>query len=274
MHSFRTINTAQRCGIPTVDYDYAYNLCTAVSVLIAKKRGAKIDLYTDNAGAERFCFLSYDNIYIVPDMDKVNPCFWAAGKIFAYLCAPIGTVHIDMDVYLNSDKLLQLLENKGKQYDLIVQNEDYKYNGIAAYKEFCRLLPKGVKDLPEFDLSGSINAYCCGTVAFGSEKLRDAYCKGYFKIQEALEKSPLWKIRDRHVSFDLMAEQAWLYACAKNDRVFKILPDSQKNHSVSGSAELGYSHLAFTSKYEPEVIRTNECILKRIAPEILEKLKG
>ncbi len=267
-----------RNGIPVKDNFYAQLLCAANSVLLAKRNGCKINLYTDNDGIKAFGILPYDNISTdLEDLD-VNTAFWAAGKIKAHHVAPIGHIQIDIDVYLKGKMCVDLLEYALKYYDLVVQNRDCEYSNSQYYagvvNEARRILPNGVPAVPHFDINGLVYAYSCGLVGFNSQELKDLYCAGYDEITEAFENSPLFATRDKNFCLDLIAEQAYLKMCqnALGSPDFSVIGDNWGLEQKSFCDKIGYTHLTYTSKFSEKIIARNEDILKTLSLEIWRKV--
>ncbi|MDR2544603.1 MAG: hypothetical protein LBD03_03505 [Methanobrevibacter sp.] len=73
---------------------------TALSFVCLKNFNVKINLYTDNKGKELLDFLPYDNVFTVLDDLKMDPYFFAAGKMIAFQLCEDGDVCIDSDLFI------------------------------------------------------------------------------------------------------------------------------------------------------------------------------
>ena len=92
-------------------------LCYAISFHYAKQMGAEVVLHTDSLGAEMLSFLPYDEVYI--DLDDIPDNitrFWAYGKLYATKQEPLGSVHIDGDVFLRDPQLADYFKTNCSQW--------------------------------------------------------------------------------------------------------------------------------------------------------------
>jgi hypothetical protein len=108
-HSYWTApSERQRWGI---ENQIVSNVClAAVSVAFAKKIGATIALHTDLNGKEFLGWLPYNELHLSLEQHNFHSAFWASGKILAQEREPLGSIHIDLDVFIKRPFKL-VLEN-------------------------------------------------------------------------------------------------------------------------------------------------------------------
>ena len=279
IHSFwsKPKSNGGRIDFAKMDNEYADLLCCAVSVAFCKRNELNISLYTDGKGAERYGWLPYGDVVLCLDNHDFEKDFWASGKIVAQEHAPIGAIHIDMDVFLKTQKAIDaILAHRNK--DLIVQNREFNYennnwNKNAVAKVLNLLGSPLVSDMPEIDWSKDIHAYCCGLLGFSSENLKQMFIAGYKRLYEKIITSPEWENqRNSRDCIDLLTEQAYLYSCANYLKSEVGYLFGTRGDWYAGAREIDYAHLIHTSKYQPSIIARNEEILKEIAPEIHKKI--
>jgi hypothetical protein len=144
--------------------------------------GINIDLYTDSYGATIFNCLPYKNIYTTLDElnDTVNPRFWSAGKIVALREAPLGTVHIDGDVFLKKQAVLDALDMTG--HDCIVQMAERMSVFMASYADVLPMFQEAIGDSVSgftYNLTEAVNA---GVLGFNNQRMKDDFINGYNQI--------------------------------------------------------------------------------------------
>lgn len=245
---------------------YYYSL----SLAYLKKLNQEVVLYTDTLGASLLGHLPYDEIYVTLDdmPDQLSPRFWAAGKMYAMEQEPLGSIHIDGDVFIKSQQIIDLVENS--DWDIITQNyEDMKWNGgyrgefpyWQKEKEFCKQY--GLT----FDVTEGFNT---GFVGFKNQELKDKFINGYKAI--TLNHSKLNYNELLHNDYrtpDLVAEQAFIKQVSKGYKVKQLLEPTEDKTLRIVCNEIGYQHVPTVGKYHC----LNKCIetLRQLSPEIYEK---
>jgi hypothetical protein len=254
----------QRWGYEKNLRTYADILCAATSVAFAKRNRCTIVLHTDKAGRDRYGWLPYDEIYLSLENHPYDVAFWASGKVIAQAYEPLGSISIDPDVFIKTDRTVSELEEL-KFYDIITQNEEFGYEvgpNMNSWSGVVRLLgANNLADLPEFDIR-ICNAYCCGLVGFNNQRLKDLYVRGYNILYNKL--MGLTEFQRTRFEFcpDLIIEQAWLNCCttALNARVKNLLEDRHQERAV----EIAYTHVINVTKYQPETIVKIEELLYQV----------
>ena len=219
-------------------------LCYAISLHYARQMGAEVVLHTDKFGAELLALLPYDEVYI--DLDAIPEDikrFWAYGKLFATQREPLGSVHIDGDVFLRDRSLERLFRTDA---DLVTQSEeggewrtDYTYE-LSQAAINIEQLPNNVGLY--YPLS-----YNCGVVQLNNKELKDRYLDTYFRTVEI--------------------EQQFLHELAQNYNTKTILTGDVR---VDGIRK-GYTHLCTAAKYEMQ--QEIESLLAHLDPVLLKRLR-
>lgn len=249
-------------------------LCYAISFHYAKQMGAEVVLHTDTLGAKMLSFLPYDEVFI--DLDNIPDRitrFWAYGKLYATKQEPLGSVHIDGDVFLKNPMLAEYFS---ADHDLLTQSEegddwrtDYTYELSQA--------AIGINDLPNGVSLFYPKSYNCGVVQINNAELKRKYLDTYFKAVELSLSDPTYEDRTKQIVDrygdkgsiipDIITEQQFLHEIAQNYKSCTILNDNIRKDALAK----GYTHLCTAAKYEmKEDIENLLCGLDRI---LLAKIK-
>lgn len=249
-------------------------LCYAISLHYARQMGAEVVLHTDKFGAELLALLPYDEVYI--DLDAIPEDikrFWAYGKLFATQREPLGSVHIDGDVFLRDRSLERLFRTDA---DLVTQSEeggewrtDYTYE-LSQAAINIEQLPNNVGLY--YPLS-----YNCGVVQLNNRELKDRYLDTYFRTVEMSLADSSYEEREKMIKAkfgdrgsiipDIVTEQQFLHELAQNYKTKTILTGDVR---VDGIRK-GYTHLCTAAKYEMQ--NEIEALLQQINPDLLKKIK-
>lgn len=93
----------------------------ALSCIYAKKSGFEVALHCDANTEAVLRNASYDEIITdIPHIDESLKQFFAAPKFIAMKNEPLGSIHIDGDVFLKKPNLVDLMNFDN--YDCIVQS--------------------------------------------------------------------------------------------------------------------------------------------------------
>lgn len=216
--------------------------CNATSVAWLKHLGANIDLYADGLGTDMLEYLPYDNIYPLKVPTNMLTNIWACGKFLALEKMPLGDVHIDGDVFIKTDKLIDLITSPN--YDMVVQSIEDDETTLKKYYTTTRniLLNNNIQakscsilEAPSFN---------CGTIGFYNQELKNKYLTEYFFAVKNI-------LKNRHcieditsnpdIIPDLVLEQQFLYELAKDYKVNNLLGNT--NTAYIKAVELGYQHI-------------------------------
>lgn len=227
----------------------------ALSVHYAKSVGAEIVLYTDVLGERMLSHLPYDNIYRILDDNPAPVRFWASGKIFAQEREPLGSIHIDSDVFIKKPGILDTFRG---EYDIVAQMEEYcgfVNKLVNSYGCNMDMMERCVKKLGIENPTEQERSLNCGIVGFKNEKIKTTYIDGYKKLVEfAMEDEWTCKTleEDMWACPDLIAEQWWLRTCAKsNNARVKVLLDNCDPVTIRAKCvDIGFTHVIGGRKYE------------------------
>jgi len=239
----------------------------ALSVAYAKKMNAEIVLHTDELGKEIFGFLPYDEIHLTLEGLNVHERFWAAGKIFAQEAEPLGSVHIDGDVFLKKPEVYKLI--KDNSADLIVQMVEGDSTPSclgSCYEENLNLVLSALnRNVPvEFDRNQD-SAFNCGLVRFNNPELKRRYIEGYKEMLEfcSREQSFIKRlIANTYQCPDIIMEQWWLKSVADyyDYKVKTVLPGwGGDNHGEA--KKIGFTHVIGKDKYAQIPIVKNSLLM-------------
>ena len=94
----------------------------ALSLAYLRRLGVETVLHTDTLGASLLGHLPYDaiNLTLNEVPNDIHPRFWAAGKIWALQAEPVGSIHIDGDVFIKSENALRYIDSK--HWDFLAQH--------------------------------------------------------------------------------------------------------------------------------------------------------
>lgn len=217
-------------------------LCNATSVAWINHLGGKINLYADGLGRDSLGFLPYDNIYELDVPINVPTCSWACGKFLVLEKMPLGDVHIDGDVFIKSDKLIELCMDDS--YDMVVQSIENDKETLKKYYENVRtiLLKNNIKTASCSLLESP--SYNCGTIGFFNNELKQKYLVEYFTALNNIIKNKPLTIelnKDPNLIPDLILEQQFLYELAKNYKVQNLLGDAKTMYE--NAIKLNYQHI-------------------------------
>ena len=236
----------------------------SLSVAYLKKLGAKIVLHTDSLGKALLGHLPYDEIRTTLDdwPDGINPRFWAAGKFVALLNESAPCIHIDGDVFIKRESLLELIADKLDRADLLVQSSD----PACMYKMEEPLFAKAAQFCSEHgivaDGQDSLNT---GLLGFRDDATRLRLCENYIEVARHFSANFAEDLDSgQMLTPDLLAEQKMVagFSDMMGWRVDKLLDNCHQ------AATIGYQHVFTVDKINnmPSCMAT----LKAVDPEIYE----
>lgn len=224
----------------------------ALSAVYAKKQGVTLVLHTDTLGKNLLGHLPYDKVFTTLDTISLNvpTMIWAYGKFVALKEEPLGSVHIDGDVFLKKPEVIKELSTK--DYDLIVQNKELINH---TYKSIENTMIR-YGELTDEKYIANDTAYNCGVVGFTNSSLKQAYLDFYFKSTARLTNNKALKAfmeTDKYFCVDLSLEQHSLPFLAKNYRTKILLKVDEEDYwgqnTRDKAEQLGYQHLIGKEKY-------------------------
>lgn len=237
-------------------------LMCALCVTYAKKIGAHITMHTDNFGYEFLSKFGYDEVYKDLDMlnkrIKTNPTvLWAGGKAIALEVEPLGTIHIDNDVFLTKMECIDALSFDN--YDFIFQHiEEADYKEKQIFKDI----------ITNFDLNKNF-ACCVGIIGFNSENAKRIYLDNYNYWFNHIE----YVKENNFINADLLLEQIFLYNMME-DMGYKgksLIGDLRTEHTwdiAKKSQSIGYEHVIGRAKFSPFILSKLSKRLQKLNSEL------
>lgn len=219
----------------------------ALSVAYAKRSGAYIVLHTDTFGKAMLGHLPYDEIHLtLDDMPAdISPRFWAAGKIFAQEAEPIGSLHIDGDVFIKRADLLADIEHS--DWGTICQHRENDVFYKSEYHWFERVPGLCAEVGLELADTGAFN---CGIIGWRDAKAKARYIAGYKALTIGVSKAMRGALlANSKGTPDLIAEQLWAKQCADiSGTKVRYLFDG--NYPCRDEAcRVGFQHVLTSRKY-------------------------
>lgn len=227
----------------------AVNACLyGLSAILCKRHGYSIKLYCDDlfykyikgTGIEDL----YDTIdFSINDYPLPPKDIYADTKFRVMQNEPIGTIHLDGDVFLFKKSILDTIMDSN--FDVLVQHKESKKNCTCTFWKESTL---SLKDCAKPEWANPVcNAmYNCGVICIKNEKLKQEYFDAYWKMYNEYSvhgsKNPnLIRVPD------IIIEQQYLTdLCESHDYIVKtILPET---HVHEYAQSIGYSHLIGNGK--------------------------
>ena len=224
----------------------------ALSLAYAHRSGYKVYMHTDSYGAKLLKGYGYDKLVTTLDAipDSVPSELFAAGKFFAMRAeGRIGKVHIDIDVFLKKQGVInKFYEDKG--IDLLCQQEE-DYERLCFHEDKIRAmhtLGYPVATYPEW--RGSMNT---GTIGFNNPSLAAEYFDNYFEALNIYTKERFDEYRKKNKNanmlFDFILEQVNLSYMSRGYNAVTLVP--MHNPNVVADA-IGYQHLQGGNKWSSQ----------------------
>ena len=149
--------------------------------MYAKRSGFEIVAHCDERAKEYLQLAPYDDIII--DLEGITPIansnIYAWSKFAAMKSESLGAIHIDGDVFLKDEKLIELLNFD--DYDCIVQclenTRTYGVNATLVWN-MSKNAFKNI-DYPDWARTQCKQMYNCGIIGFNNEELKQQYFDTY-----------------------------------------------------------------------------------------------
>lgn len=224
----------------------------ALSLAYAHRSGYKVHMHTDSYGAQLLKDYGYDKLLTTLDAipDSVPSELFAAGKFFAMRAeGRVGKVHIDIDVFLKKQGVIDRFY-EDKSIDVLCQQKE-DYEKLCFHDDKIRAmhaLGYPAATYPEW--RGSMNT---GTIGFNSPSLAAEYFDNYFEALNIYtrERFKDYKKKDKNACllFDFILEQVNLSYMSSGYNVATLVP--MHNPNVVADA-IGYQHLQGSNKWSSQ----------------------
>lgn len=229
------------------DFDFKQNIIittvsNAVSAAYVIHNGGNIKLYTDGFGIDMLEFIPYTDIEKLTVPTNVPTANWAVGKFLTLEKMSLGDIHIDGDVYLKSEKLLNTITDDS--YDFVVQSIEDDRETLSTYYKEVRdvMINNDIKPLTCQLIDTP--SYNCGTVGFFNKELKTKYLNEYFvSLKQIMMNTNIqkqFKI-DPNLIPDLVMEQQYLYQISDNYKVHNLLGHADEIYE--NAVKINYQHV-------------------------------
>lgn len=189
---------------------------SALSCCYAKAAGYSLNLHTDYKGNELLKYLPYDNILIDLDNIDVSYQLQSAAKVLAYQNEPLGSIHIDNDIYLYKYKDLSY-----DNFDIITQwgHRDTISDNHMHYLKYV------FKEVINDDWYNYNYTFHCGFVGFNNKQLLQEFTDDYFKTAYNYSKSNIINTYSPHMgNIEWALEESLLAYDSRNYKSTEVLP--------------------------------------------------
>lgn len=235
LHSFYSgVNDDKSLFINTITY--------TLSCLYAKKSGFSINLHTDEKGAKLLDHCPYDKIIV--DLKKEDfplaDILYAAPKFKAIENYPLGTIHIDGDVFLKKKGLQEILDFS--DYDCIVQYTEAADKGLLKCWSYAQSALKNLT-FPKWASREAERMYNNGVLGLNNATLKEEYIKTYWDMYNQFKTKGI----KQGVPDVIIEQQFLLNLCEKKGYTHKEV--LTWGHANKMANQIGYQHLIGHSKY-------------------------
>ena len=251
----------------------------ALSLTYLKKLGCTVNLHTDSLGANLLSGIGYDNVYLTANKlpKDVSPKIFAYIKSMALQNEPIGTVHIDGDVFIKTEECLDRIFNH--DCDCVFQSCETYQPWVTSSRSFMipflsELFLSTGKRLHIYDYDFNV-----GVIGFFNEALKNLYIQNYQALALSLSKYKylyLVNSEDGHFSIpDLVLEQQLIVNLTECSKVRFVLPVDSMGYIKDRNQiakEIGYTHLLTDVKYQPDNVEKVKNKLKEIDSDCFYKV--
>ena len=265
MHSYWSVPAfCERWNIDKITQTITNMWYFALSVEYLKNLGQRIDLHTDEFGKDLLDHIPYDNIYLtLESIPKwMDPSIWACGKMYALKQVPIGTTHIDGDVFF---KKAMCLSKLNQQADVITQCYE-NTSGAPAYTSAMSSLQH--LEFPNWATKTFGKSCNTGVLCFKNEYLKNDFLDAYFAMAEKISNDSKCKNKfsiDKSIAPDIIIEQKFLYELSSNQHYKMGVILDNKSEAI----DIGYQHVIGVHKY-PQLNSAKE-VLKKLNYDLFKQ---
>ena len=236
-------------------------LVYSLSVAYLKRFGCSINLHTDSLGKKLLGGIGYDHIYLTVEEipTNISPKIFAYPKSMALEKEPVGTVHIDGDVFIKTEECLDRIFNH--DCECVVQSYETQLPWLQSAKTF--MIPVLAENLLSTGEKLEIRDYDCntGVIGFFNDELKNLYISNYQELAKKLSKYEyLYLVNNQDGKFncpDFVFEQQLILYLTRNKKVRCVLPVDSMPYTEERNEvakQIGYTHLLGPTKYDEDVI--------------------
>ncbi|HAA16899.1 MAG TPA: hypothetical protein DCE41_36375 [Cytophagales bacterium] len=250
----------------------------ALSYLYAKEVADEVILHTDDRGQEILSLIPYDEVLpTLNSLDQVHQKWWAMGKVAALEAEPLGSVHIDGDVFLRDPKAIAgLLFDE--EHDLVCQMIEQGHLFTGGYVPQLPHFDHALRnvEVPGYGLGKK--AFNCGVIGFHNAELRKQFLANTkMMVAECTQDDFIMQKLDGQYEPNIIVEQYMLAGLVElMDAKVRYILDPEEVHqqrSLNKVANaLGYTHIWGKTKYDPEILGIVQEIIKRKDPALYQRL--
>lgn len=249
---------------------YVANIaCYILSCLYIKRHeGFQAILYADKETIQTMKSIgaSYDEYHEISSINYPHSNIYAYPKFLAMQHEPLGSIHIDGDVFIWGEPLKNILQFNN--YDVICQNIE-TYNNMRAKISWdvaqCECSNMNYPSFAKRECQSMIN---CGIIGINNQILKDNYFKIYWEMLEQYKT----KYKQCKGVPDIIFEQQFLldYCNHNNYRIKTVLDE---DNLFLSAKDIGYLHLIGDSKYKYKNIKKVIDRIKREDIVVFNNLK-
>lgn len=249
---------------------FMYSCYFTLSCLYVVHSGGNISIHTDSKFAELIDSCPYKNIYV--DLDN---CYEAPRKFFAYAKLkalekePLGTIHIDGDVFLKDKSTIDLLNFS--EYDCIVQHLELRSHPLDIRVWDHSTLCFNNTEYPYYMNRACNKMYNCGVLAFNNEELFKEWHDNYFRMLNEFICRPD-NISDYAIPDIIIEQQSLTDLCDYKNYKVKTLLHGDTHLDISLYADKIYYQHIVGDKMEYLVMCLQD--IKKLSKSHYEEIKS
>jgi hypothetical protein len=224
---------------PEYQEEVVFN-CLLLSVLQAKKWGFRVELVTDVYGENKLNKIPFDRISTELEFLPDSSNSWVQGKLLAIALQNEPFIHLDWDVFLLKNEVVDVLKNFKE--DLLVQSVDGDELFINNYRTLLYRLAQDM-DYTQYHIPGlhklHKKGFNCGVMGFNNMTLKNEFVNNFTRCLQKTES-------DFVEDMSLVIEQGLLYSLVESKGyTYQTILGLDK----PSADEIGYTHLIYLSKY-------------------------
>ncbi len=250
----------------------------ALSYLFAKQVGDKIILHTDDIGKKYLEPIPYDEIHLsLNDLKDQHQKWWSYGKIKAIELEPLGSIHIDGDVFLKKPTLRKHLDFKDS--DVICQMVEAGHLFEKGYRDQLPYFDYALRNVQIEGYGYGEKAFNGGVLGFNNADLKERFIWNFKTMVKACEVDHgIMFQMDGKYEPNIIIEQYQLAGlCDLKKYKVKFVLDpievDRRNSLDSVTQELGFAHAWGKEKYKKDFQVKAKKLIKRMDEKLYQSIK-